>query len=248
MGRTHVGDGYLELVITADEELRRVLPIIQRLSARYPAMLLSIDTTRAATARAAILAGAHLVNDVSGALRDPLMLSTCRELGVPLVLMHMRGNASTMQSPAHLSYSNLLGEIQTYFSQRVTAAVQEGIPSWNIFLDPGLGFSKQCPHNLAILRQLSRVAPPTVTVPVSAAATGGKDLPLNNTPLSPPLVLRTANLPLLVGPSRKGKAVFRCFLVRPAVLQAFRLMSYRSFVLFCRCYLFPSNIFCSLFC
>jgi dihydropteroate synthase len=136
-------------------ELERVVPVIQALRESGVAVPLSVDTTRAVVARAAIAAGADWVNDISGAVADPEMLGAIAELGVPIVLMHMRGTPKTMQQLT--DYTDLIGEIYEFLAQRVEAAIAAGIPAERIMLDPGIGFAKSFVQNLEILRQLSKL-------------------------------------------------------------------------------------------
>lgn len=139
--------------VTLEAELERVLPVIQaiRQESQIP---ISIDTTRSAVARAAIAAGADLVNDISGATFDPEMLATVADLAVPIVLMHIRGNPQTMQQ--FTDYQDLIGEIGDFLSERIRAAVKAGIDRHQIMVDPGIGFAKTYEQNLEILRYLSR--------------------------------------------------------------------------------------------
>ena len=136
-------------------ELDRVLPVIQALRRELPDLPISIDTTKAEVARAAVAAGADLVNDISGATFDPAMLATVAELQVPIVLMHIRGTPQTMQSLT--DYADLIGEICEFLAGRAAAALQAGITPERIWLDPGIGFAKTWSQNLEILRQLPRL-------------------------------------------------------------------------------------------
>ena len=138
--------------ISVEEELDRVIPVIQavRQEMHIP---ISIDTTRSQVAKAAIAAGADLINDISGATYDPEMLNTTAELQVPIILMHIRGTPQTMQQLTN--YQDLIGEILAFLSQRIEAAVQAGIPRNQIAIDSGIGFAKTYDQNLEILRRLS---------------------------------------------------------------------------------------------
>lgn len=143
--------------ISLQEELDRVLPVITavRQESDIP---ISIDTTRAAVARAAVAAGADIVNDISGATYDPAMLATVAELGVPVVLMHIRGTPQTMQQLT--DYGDLIGEMRTFLTARVDAAIAAGIPPSQIAIDPGIGFAKTYAQNLEILRRLPELRLP----------------------------------------------------------------------------------------
>ena len=141
------------LEVSLDIEMERVIPVIQAIRQQL-SIPISVDTTRAAVAAAAIAAGADLVNDVSGGTYDPAMLPTVARLGVPIVLMHLRGNSQTMQQLT--TYTDLIGEIYQVLEQRVEAAVAAGVARELIAIDPGIGFAKTAAQNIEILRQLSR--------------------------------------------------------------------------------------------
>ncbi len=137
--------------VPVEAELSRVLPIIKTLRQECQSPI-SIDTTRAAVAEAAIEAGADLVNDISGGTYDPEMLPTVARLGVPIVLMHLRGTPQTMQKLT--DYNDLIGEIYQFLEQRIQAAIAAGIDPAKIAIDPGIGFAKTLSQNLEILRHL----------------------------------------------------------------------------------------------
>ena len=143
--------------ITLEEELNRVIPLVEilRSSENICATVpISVDTTRAAVAKAAIDAGADIINDISAATFDPEMLPTAAKLGVPIILMHIRGTPQTMQQLT--DYHDLIGEIYQFLESRVEAAIAAGINRFNIILDPGIGFAKTYNQNLKILRQLPK--------------------------------------------------------------------------------------------
>lgn len=141
--------------VAEDEELRRVLPVIERL-VRETRAPISIDTMKAAVARAAVEAGATIVNDVSAGLADPQMLGTvaelCRRRPVHLVLMHRQGDPATMQVAPH--YDDAVAEVREHLIERVAAAERAGVPRELLAIDPGIGFGKRLPHNLALLAGL----------------------------------------------------------------------------------------------
>jgi dihydropteroate synthase len=138
--------------IELDEELDRVIPIIEALrqDAEFRDIPMSIDTTRSTVAEAAIAAGADLVNDISGATFDPNMLPTVAKLDVPIILMHSRGTPKTMQTLTH--YQDLITEVIDFLATRIQAAIALGID--RIMIDPGIGFAKTYAQNLEILRRL----------------------------------------------------------------------------------------------
>lgn len=138
-------------VVSPQIELERVIPIIQAIRTRSD-IPISIDTTRASVAKAAIAAGADIVNDISGATYDPEMLATVATLQVPIILMHIRGTPQTMQQLTQ--YQDLIGELLEFLQHRIQAAIAAGIPSHHIAIDPGVGFAKTYDQNLEILRGL----------------------------------------------------------------------------------------------
>jgi len=137
--------------ISLDEELERVLSIIQAVRQESDVPL-SIDTTRAAVAEAAIDAGADIVNDISGATYDAEMLPVVAKLGVPIVLMHIRGTPQTMQQLT--DYDDLIGDILAFLKARIDAAIACGVDRSRIAIDPGIGFAKTYTQSLEILRRL----------------------------------------------------------------------------------------------
>lgn len=137
--------------VGADEERRRVLPVIEAL-AGPDGPVISVDTRRAEVARDALAAGAHMVNDVAG-LRDAAMRRVCGEAGVPVIVMHMQGEPRTMQDDPR--YEDVVAEVEAFLHERAGEAEAEGVPS--VVVDPGIGFGKTVPHNLALLRALPRL-------------------------------------------------------------------------------------------
>lgn len=137
------------------EELRRVVPVIEGLRAAGVDAQISIDTSKAAVARAAIDAGASLVNDVSAFRHDPEMAALVAERGVDCCLMHMRGEPRTMQVEPR--YDDVVGEVRDFLSQRAEFAIAAGIEPARIILDPGIGFGKAVEHNLALLGRIEEL-------------------------------------------------------------------------------------------
>lgn len=137
--------------VSLQEELDRVLPVIEALHASVPAIL-SIDTSKPAVMRAAVAAGAGLINDVL-ALRAEGALETAAELGVPVCLMHMQGEPRSMQDSPQ--YADVLAQVRDFLVERRLACVAAGIPRGRILLDPGFGFGKTLAHNCALLRGLN---------------------------------------------------------------------------------------------
>jgi dihydropteroate synthase len=156
--------------VSLDEELRRVVPVIEAL-ARRVSIPISIDTSKPGVMRAAVAAGAGMVNDVY-ALRREGALDAAAALGVPVVLMHMRGEPRTMQ--ANPQYDDVVGEVHRFLAERIFAAEMAGIERKNIVVDPGFGFGKNTQHNLQLLAQLRRCT--ELGVPVLAGLSRKKTI------------------------------------------------------------------------
>jgi dihydropteroate synthase len=140
--------------VSLEEELARVVPVIRALDAEGVAV--SVDTMRAEVARAAVDAGAKLVNDVSGGLADPDMPRVVAATGVPYVVMHWRGHSHDMNSRA--VYADVVTEVREELRKRVDLVLAEGVSKEQIVLDPGLGFAKNAEHNWALLAGMPRLA------------------------------------------------------------------------------------------
>ncbi len=140
--------------VPVQEELLRVLPVVQALRAEFPHLRLSIDTRHAEVAQAALLAGADVVNDITG-LADPAMRQVCAQHPCGVVIMHMQGTPRIMQLAPH--YRDVLAEVRTFFEQRVALAVASGIAQQRLCLDPGIGFGKTTEHNVALVRGLEQL-------------------------------------------------------------------------------------------
>ena len=135
------------------EELRRVIPVVRTLAERT-SCLISVDTTKAIVARAALAAGAHIINDVSAATWDPAMAAVAVEFKAGLVLMHCQGNPQTMQQDPH--YTDVVAEVRSYLAARLEALAAAGLTRDHMVVDPGIGFGKTLEHNLALLRHLDQ--------------------------------------------------------------------------------------------
>ncbi len=138
--------------VPLEEELRRVIPVVERL-VRETALPVSIDTCKPEVMRAAVAAGAGMINDVC-ALRREGALEAAAALGVPVVLMHMRGEPRSMQDDPR--YDDVVAEVHRFMAERIFAAELAGIPKKQLLADPGFGFGKTTTHNLAMLAQLER--------------------------------------------------------------------------------------------
>jgi dihydropteroate synthase len=139
--------------VSEEEELRRVLPVVEALAKRLDVPL-SVDTSKPAVMRAAVAAGAGLINDVR-ALREPGALEAAVECSVPVCLMHMKGEPRTMQAAPE--YGDVVEEVCAFLAARVEACVRAGLPREHIVVDPGFGFGKTLAHNLALLAALDRI-------------------------------------------------------------------------------------------
>jgi dihydropteroate synthase len=140
--------------VAAEEEQRRVVPVIKELRAKID-ILISIDTSKAQVARAAIEAGASIVNDVTGGQGDKEMIPLVAESKAAFIIMHMQGNPRTMQIAPH--YIDVVSEVADFFRQQYARALQCGIDPMAIAFDPGIGFGKTLEHNLELLAQLERI-------------------------------------------------------------------------------------------
>jgi dihydropteroate synthase len=140
--------------VTQGEELRRVVPVLERIGDL--GATLSIDTSKAAVARAALDAGARIVNDVTALRGDPQMAAVVAEAGVDCCLMHMLGEPRTMQVDPH--YDDVVSDVKAFLEERLAFAVEHGIAEERIWLDPGIGFGKTIEHNLALLDRLDEIA------------------------------------------------------------------------------------------
>ena len=137
-------------VVTGEEELERVIPVIKKILTAEPETIISIDTTKSKVAEEAIKNGAKIVNDISGATFDEEMLTVVKKYNVPVILMHIKGTPKNMQQNPY--YENVVQEIYDFLFDRIKAAEELGIE--NIFIDPGIGFGKRIDDNFEILRRL----------------------------------------------------------------------------------------------
>ncbi len=154
--------------VATDEEIRRVVPLVEALAARLT-IPISVDTTKPEVARLAFGAGASILNDIR-ALSDPALLRLAAEWGAGVVLMHMQGTPKTMQVAPH--YDDVVSEVLQFLSDRIDRAGRAGIPRERIAIDPGIGFGKTFDHNLTLLRDLDRFATLGCTVLVGVSRKG----------------------------------------------------------------------------
>jgi dihydropteroate synthase len=148
------------VAVGADEELRRVIPVVVAIRTRFPDAVLSVDTVKARVADAALAAGAQVVNDVSGFRLDERMAETCARHRAGVILMHSRGGVHDMAMFVHASYDedDVVGAVERELAGTLAAARMAGVPDESIVLDPGIGFAKRGGHSLAVLAALGRLA------------------------------------------------------------------------------------------
>jgi dihydropteroate synthase len=196
--------------VSLDEELRRVVPVLELLAGAVP---VSIDTSKAEVARRAIVLGAELVNDVTALRGDPDLAEVVAESGAYLCLMHMLGEPRTMQHDPR--YDDVVSEVATFLEGRLAFAVAAGIPEERICLDPGIGFGKTVSHNLELLRRLGEIAAlgRPVLVGVSRKRFLGRLLGDAEATTGPP----AAGLAAAVAVYARGATIFRVHDVRETV-------------------------------
>ena len=139
--------------VSEPEELKRVIPVIEKVRTDNPTILISIDTTKASVAKHAVEAGADIINDVSGLSFDNNMIGIVESFNVPVVIMHMKGNPKNMQ--LNPKYKDIVNEILDFFKMKIKTAIQSGINRSMIILDPGIGFGKTVEHNFELLSRLN---------------------------------------------------------------------------------------------
>jgi dihydropteroate synthase len=195
-------------VVSVDEELRRVVPVLESLAGSP----VSVDTSRAQVARRAIELGAAMVNDVSALRRDPALADVVAETGDDVCLMHMQGNPRTMQVEPR--YDDVVADVASFLEERVAFAVGVGIPEDRICLDPGIGFGKTPEHNLELLRRLDRIVAlgRPVLVGVSRKSTFARVLGASGAVGSD-----AASVGAAVAAFDRGATLFRVHDVRPHV-------------------------------
>jgi dihydropteroate synthase len=136
--------------ISVQEETGRLLPVVEALVKRFPDAVLSVDTFRAQVAEAAVIAGAHIINDISGGQLDAEMFRTVARLQVPYILMHMKGNPQNMNQMAH--YEDVFADVYDYFADKYYQLKQLGVH--DVIIDPGFGFAKKTAHSYTLMNRL----------------------------------------------------------------------------------------------
>jgi len=140
--------------VPAVQEKQRIIPVIRELVRLFPGVCLSVDTSKAEVALAAMEAGAHILNDVTG-FRDPGMIRAAVDTGAGTVVMHMLGTPRIMQKSPH--YDNVVAEVRGFFQQQLDTMISAGVPEAAIVFDPGIGFGKTLEHNLCLLRHIEQL-------------------------------------------------------------------------------------------
>jgi dihydropteroate synthase len=203
--------------VSVQEEMDRVIPVIEALATELPVPV-SIDTSKPEVMRAAVAAGAALINDVA-ALRRPGALAAAAALGVPVCLMHMQGEPGTMQEDP--SYRDVVAEVTGFLAERLAACEAAGIPGGRLLVDPGFGFGKTLAHNLALLRGLRRLTALGVPVLVGLSRKSMIGALLGGAPAGERLHGSLAAAVLAV---ERGAAIVRVHDVGPTV-QALRIVA-----------------------
>lgn len=137
--------------VSADEEKQRVIPVLEAIKRENPELAISVDTFKGEVAACALAAGADMINDVSGLQHSPEIAELAAQYDAKLVIMHMRGTPQTMQNAENLLYDDLIGEVSEFLHNAAAAAVKCGVKKENIYLDPGIGFSKTVEQNLQLI-------------------------------------------------------------------------------------------------
>ena len=203
--------------ISVQEELDRVIPVVEALAREVPVPV-SIDTTKPGVMRAAVAAGAGLINDVA-ALRQPGALAAAAELAVPVCLMHMQGEPGTMQRDP--TYHDVVAEVRAFLAERLTACEAAGIARERLLIDPGFGFGKTLAHNLALLRGLPSLCDLGVPVLVGLSRKSMIGALLDRAPVDERL---SGSLAAAVLAVERGAAIVRGHDVGPTV-QALRIVA-----------------------
>ena len=202
--------------VPAEEELRRVLPVIETLAAQLPVPI-SIDTRKARVAAKALAAGASLVNDISALTHDPDMGDVVACAGVPVILMHMQGRPDTMQQDPR--YRDVVEEVAGWLQEAAAGARGRGIAENQLLVDPGIGFGKRAEHNLSLLRHLDRLVATGMPVVVGTSRKS-----FIGTVLGAGVEDRLhGTLATVAWAAAKGAAIVRVHDVKPAV-QAVRMI------------------------
>ena len=206
--------------VSAEEEQARLLPVLEGILRARPDAILSVDTYKAATARAALQAGAEIVNDVSGLFWDPELAAVCAEFGAGLVLMHSRGRPEEWRTQPRLKPDELLATVRAGLAASLAAAAAAGVAAEAIVLDPGYGFGKRFEENYALLARQAKLLSlgRPLLAGVSRKSFLGRTLaPLHGGGDAPVEARETASVAALVAAILHGASIVRVHAVRPAV-------------------------------
>ncbi len=215
-----VAGGEVGLAVSAEEEQTRLLPVLQGILAARPHAVVSVDTYKAATARAALAAGAEIVNDVSGLKWDRQMAAVCASAGCGVVLMHTRGRPDEWRTQAQLEPDELLATVRAGLRASCDEATKAGIAPETIVLDPGYGFGKRFGENYALLArqaQLLGLGRPLLAGLSRKSFLGHTLAPLYGGQRAPVDARETASIAAMVAAILHGASVVRVHAVRPAV-------------------------------
>ncbi len=200
--------------VSEEDELRRVLPVIRRIARDRGDAIISIDTVKSGVARAALDAGAHIVNDVSGLRFDPGIATVCANAGAGLIVMHSRGNTvAELATYTHANYGDVVTEVLAELRKRVESAERGGVPANRIAIDPGIGFAKKSEHSLALLGALPRLVEWGFPV---VCAVSRKRVIGEISGVSEPAARLSGTLGANVAALALGARIFRVHDVRPA--------------------------------
>jgi len=219
-GRSGGQSGGIDALVSADEEQARLLPVLEGVLKALPHAVLSADTYKAATARAALQAGAEIVNDVSGFTWDPAIAQVCAEFGAGVVLSHSRGRPEAWRGQPQLAPDALLATVRDGLAASLAAARQAGITPDRIVLDPGYGFGKRLSENYVLLNRqaellslgrplLAGLSRKSFLAHTLAPLFGGSDAPLGER--------ENASLAAMTAAILHGASIVRVHQVRPAV-------------------------------
>lgn len=142
------------LPVTAEEEINRVVPVVKKIKQVYPDVIISVDTWRSGTAKAALEAGADIINDISGLTFDEEMVNVVKEYNCPIIIMHVNGKPQTMQD--NPVYEDVVKEVHEFLDRQINVALSHGISKEKIIIDLGIGFGKTAEHNITLLKNIDK--------------------------------------------------------------------------------------------
>jgi len=206
--------------VSADQEQARLLPVLEGILGARPGAVVSVDTYKASTARAALAAGAEIINDVSGLAWEPAVATVCAEFGAGLVLMHTRGRPEAWRTQPELDSDSVLETVRGGLSTSFAAARGAGIPSSAVVLDPGYGFGKRFNENYALLarqHELLTLGRPLLAGLSRKSFLGHTLAPLHDGQSAPVDARENASLAALTAAILQGASIVRVHAVRPAV-------------------------------